>query len=142
MNKKGFTLIELVAVIAVIGIVSIIAIVGINRYLARGYQQQLKIIRNTIEDATDNYRIYNTLAQGIDLPLNSLKPDYLDASINYRRNSLCSIDNNAGRIKYVTKAERLPDLETYEKEYYCIYFSCNGDVLIDDYTDKDYCANN
>ncbi len=142
MNKKGFTLIELVAVIAIIGIVSIIAIVGINRYLDRSYEKQLKIIRNTIEDATDNYRIYNTLVENTELSLVDLKPDYIDNKINYRRNIICNIDSNAGRIKYITKEEQFTDLETYEKEYYCIYFSCNGNVLIDDYTDRDYCANN
>lgn len=51
MNKKGFTLIELIGVIVLLSIVVSIATYSINRYLIQGREKSIEILANSMEDA-------------------------------------------------------------------------------------------
>ena len=51
MNKKGFTLIELMAVIVVLAILFSFAIFSYSRYLKMSRDKMLKIAVNTVEDS-------------------------------------------------------------------------------------------
>ncbi len=55
MNKKGFTLVELLATIAIMGIMSGIAIMGVGRIIRRSRINYYKAEKNMIEIATKNY---------------------------------------------------------------------------------------
>ena len=51
MNKKGFTLIELIGVIVLLALITSIATVALNNYLKQGRERSFKILQNSIEDA-------------------------------------------------------------------------------------------
>lgn len=55
MNKKGFTLVELLATIAIMGIMSGIAIMGVGRIIRRSRINYYKAEKNMIEIAAKNY---------------------------------------------------------------------------------------
>jgi|GEM_PF-3798668 len=141
VNKKGFTLIEILAAIVIMGVISLVAILGVTKIVRDSKAKQLVIIKNTISAAVDNYRIYN--ASGTTINLSNLtssdeeKANYLDA-IEYE-NEKCLIDINAGYINIIERELYTDELGAYTKEEYCIYFVCNGRVLINDMNDIDYC---
>lgn len=80
MNKKGFTLVEVLAVIVIIGILSSIAIISLSRYREDVAKKELINLRSTINDSYDSYRE--------------------DALINYEtpENKVSFGDNNNGKI--------------------------------------------
>ena len=55
MNKKGFTLVELLATIAIMGIMSGIAIMGVGRIINKSRINYYKAEKNMIEIAAKNY---------------------------------------------------------------------------------------
>lgn len=55
MNKKGFTLVELLATIAIMGIMSGIAIMGVGRIIKKSRINYYKAEKNMIEIAAKNY---------------------------------------------------------------------------------------
>lgn len=55
MNKKGFTLVELLATIAIMGIMSGVAIIGVGRIIRRSRINYYKAEKNMIEIAAKNY---------------------------------------------------------------------------------------
>ena len=52
MNKKGFTLIELIGVIVLLSLLTSIATVAVNNYLKQGRERTFKILTNSVKDAT------------------------------------------------------------------------------------------
>jgi len=132
MKKNGFTLVEVVMTMVLIGIAGLVSILAINRYMQQSYNEQIKIIRKTIESATDNYRISNNMRPSYKMPLSELKGNevYLD-NINYRKGVVCAIDSSAGTVELVGRTGH--ELST-KNESYCIKFYCNGELIIDDYS--------
>ena len=55
MNKKGFTLIELISVIALLGIVAIVMVPKVSTAFKVSYADQLEDVRKTVKDATEIY---------------------------------------------------------------------------------------
>lgn len=55
MNKKGFTLVELLAIIAILGIIAAIAAPNINKQIAKGEEENKKILNQKIENASKLY---------------------------------------------------------------------------------------
>ena len=56
MNKKGFTIIELLAVIVILGILSSIAMIGISKYRETVKKKELISLHSTIDSWYDSYR--------------------------------------------------------------------------------------
>ncbi len=56
-NKKGFTIVELMAVITIIGILSAVAIGGVTQYLNKAKRQDFEILEKNMKTALDNYFI-------------------------------------------------------------------------------------
>ena len=57
MNKKGFTLIEILSVIVIMGILMGIAIAGTSRYLDKTRNQAYEALEETLHSAAENYII-------------------------------------------------------------------------------------
>jgi len=51
MNKKAFTLIEIIAVIVILGILLIVATVSVSSYLKSGREKSFKVLVENFEDA-------------------------------------------------------------------------------------------
>ena len=142
MKKNGFTLVEVVMVIVLIGIAGLVSILAINNYMQRSYDEQIKIIRNTIASAATNYRVSHNMPMDTKINISELNSSetYLDP-INYRKGVVCPIDSTAGTIEL--RGQTGYELDR-KNESYCIKFFCNGEVIINDYADPfdpNYCEN-
>lgn len=51
MNKKGFTLIELIAVVALLAIVMVIGVYAITSYMTRSREKSFVVLTNSFEDS-------------------------------------------------------------------------------------------
>lgn len=56
MNRKGFTIIEVLAVIVILGILSTVAVMEVSRYRRVVNEKEQDNLRSTIEECYDNYR--------------------------------------------------------------------------------------
>lgn len=56
MNRKGFTIIEVLAVIVILGILSTVAVMEVSRYRRVVNEKEIENLRSTIEECYDNYR--------------------------------------------------------------------------------------
>lgn len=107
MNKKGFTLVELLAVIIILSIIVIIAIpsiMGISKSIKENmYNKKIAIIEEAaILYGQDNRRDinlseqkYNTSYNCINIKVNKLLPVYLDSDDTYsacKNNSKCVVN--------------------------------------------------
>lgn len=61
-NKKGFTLVEVLAVIVLLGILVSVATVGVSKYRKDVDEKEKYSIRQTIKAAFTNYRIINDVS--------------------------------------------------------------------------------
>lgn len=59
-NRKGFTIIELLATIAIIGVLSTLAIVSMNSVTKHAKNATYQEFEETLKDSTANYLLYNT----------------------------------------------------------------------------------
>ena len=62
MNKKGFSLIELLAVIVVLAVIALIAVPNVVNLISSGKEDTYEIQINNIKDAMKNYVTKNTLS--------------------------------------------------------------------------------
>ena len=56
-NKKGFTMVELLAVITIMGILSSVVTAGVIQYLNKAKKQDFAILEKNMKTALDNYFI-------------------------------------------------------------------------------------
>lgn len=59
MNKKGFTLVELLAVIVVLGIITGITVISVNSFYGKTKEKTEDVFISTITDALDMYLTYD-----------------------------------------------------------------------------------
>lgn len=59
-NKKGFTIIELLATIAIMGVLSTLAVVSMNSVTKHAKNATYQEFEETLKDSTANYLLYNT----------------------------------------------------------------------------------
>ena len=60
MNKKGFTLVELLAVVTILGIILVAAVPAVNRWIGRGKTESLESQKKTLVMATESYAQSNS----------------------------------------------------------------------------------
>ena len=149
-NKKGFTIIELLAVVVVLALLS--TVVGMS--ISRNRIDARNILRATLIDEFNNYRIANSdkyLNNTIGYSYtNDNNKVYLAKKISFNKNTCNNIENSY--ITYFKKKDRLSSidkisddsvteemktklkekLESSNEEVYCVYFYCEGELVIDD----------
>ena len=59
-NKKGFTIIELLATITILGVLSTLAVVSMNSVTKHAKNATYQEFEETLKDSTANYLLYNT----------------------------------------------------------------------------------
>lgn len=127
-NRKGFTLVELLAVIVIISILVGLVVSSVSRYKNKAEEKEKKILRQNIISIFNNYRIEmleegKVIKQGDKYFISNMDSD---AIINYN-GKRC--DFGTSHISYTKKSS------SNEEEVYCILFTCNGVKIIDDESD-------
>ena len=153
-NKKGFTIIELLAVVVVLALLSTVVGMSISRNRIDARNKERNILRATLIDEFNNYRIANSdkyLNNTIGYSYtNDNNKVYLAKKISFNKNACNNIGNSY--ITYFKKKDRLSSidkinddsvteemktklkekLEFSNEEVYCVYFYCEGELVIDD----------
>ena len=62
-NKKGFTLVEVLAVIVLLGILASVAVVGVSKYRKDVDDREIVALRQSIKSAFNTYRIKNDVSE-------------------------------------------------------------------------------
>lgn len=62
MNKKGFTLAELLGVIVILAIISTLVVISVNRVVESGKKGVYQNLEKTLKGGTENYFIDNTVS--------------------------------------------------------------------------------
>lgn len=127
-NKKGFTIIELMAVILIIGMLSSIAIISISKNRTRVNEKEKVTLRASIIDAFNNYRISEGVNKNDVKKIGDLK---FNDKITYNNNE-CDL-TDADTIKYVVKGDYL---DKFIKEEDLIKFGvCMTKTTINEYNE-------
>ena len=128
-NRKGFTLVELLAVIVIISILVGLVVSSVSRYKNKAEEKEKKILRQNIISIFNNYRIEmleegKVIKQKVTYKISDMDSD---AIINYNGKK-CTFGNSY--IFYTKK-------KSSNEEVYCILFTCNGEIIIDDIGDTE-----
>ena len=130
MNKKGFTLVEIIVVVALLGILFTIAIPGIYKLESNAKDKALKRKKEAIEIAAENFAQKNSF-----YIIDVVKDSYCDLGSN---------DNN-NTITCKMSIKNLVDLHAYKDTKYndcvgestsdrcCLVANPKGGCLEDDY---------
>ena len=137
-NKKGFTIIELLAVVVVLALLSTFVGMSISRYRIDAKNKERNILRATLIDEFNNYRVANSdkyLNNTIGYSYtNENNKVYLAKKISFnKKDRLSSIDKiSDDSITEEMKTKLKEKLESSNEEVYCVYFYCEGELVIDD----------
>ncbi len=155
-NKKGFTIIELLVVITILGLIATIVAVSMGKYRQDVKNKEKNILRQTLIDEFNNYRIdnidkylsnsiyfsydkdSNKIELGKIISFNKVSCNNISSSsitYYYKKDRLSSIDNISETAEIKDKLKN--DLKYSKEEVYCIKFYCNGEIVIDDRNELD-----
>ena len=131
-NRKGFTLVELLAVIVIISILVGLVVSSVSRYKNKAEEKEKKILRQNIISIFNNYRIEmleegKVIKQKVTYKISNMDSD---AIINYNGKKCNFNPSDTSDIFYIKK-------EPSNEEVYCILFTCNGEIIIDDIGDTE-----
>ena len=105
MNKKGFTLIELIMVIIIIGIIGMMTIPGIMKSLTESRKNSGENVEKILKSNLEMYNIDNEA----DLWCN--RDDY-DSNEEYEE--LCGEEENSNNVNFTDLKQRNPDIDLGE----------------------------
>lgn len=128
MNKKGFTLIEVMAVIIIISILLSLAGISYLKIRNEADDKEKISLRQSVISSFDMYRINNGVSVNENIYLKNLNANFTYAG------KMCNV-GNLSTIKVVKKTGS-------KQETYCLKLYCNDNLVIDDYNDtkqKVYC---
>ena len=92
LNKKGFTLIEILATVAIMGILSGVAIMGVTRYIEKTQREAYEMMQKTVYDAAASYFQKNPSSNSVDTQT-LLSEGYLETLQDpSNKNETCSGD--------------------------------------------------
>ncbi len=130
-NKKGFTIIELMAVILIIGMLSSIAIISISKNRTRVNEKEKVTLRASIIDTFNNYRISEGVNKNDVKKIKDLK---FNDKITYNNNECDLTDDDT--IKYVVKGDYLEYFKNDKDDKRRIeYGVCMTETTINEYNE-------
>ncbi len=128
MNKKGFTMFELLAVIIIVGILSVLVVVGTSRYISQAGNQKSKADRDNIAMAA---RLY--LQANRELLPRAMGESTIVHVSDLRRTNYLKEDVKDKDGKDCTKLSFVRVYKLDEKDYsYHTYLYCEGDDIPDE----------
>lgn len=125
MNKKGFTMVELLAVIVILGVLGTIGVVATNKYLVQSREKSYKIMSQTLYEATMNCMIQGKCAT----PTKTMAVTYTSGKlvelgyIDSMKNPRSSGKDCDGKVTVLTSSENNID---YKKYTYTVSLKCEG----------------
>ena len=116
-NKKGFTLVELLAVIAILGIIMTISVIAVTGTIDRSSERAHETLNSEIYEAAKRCVVENIEDFSICKSLNSLISNgYLQNVDTSKISAEISIDTTNGNYKYtITSTYKEPNEEKNEK---------------------------
>ena len=131
MNRKGFTLVELLATLVVLGIIVGISIIGVNASFKNVKIKTEDIFVGTLEDALDIY---------LDSDARKLR---------FSNTSVCTLYKTHGSVNVYTSTNSLTFNNIINSSYSPLQSSdlvnpanedvtCDSDVVVNIYRDEDY----
>ena len=102
-NKKGFTLVEVLAVIVILGLMASIATISVSRYRKQADEKEITSLRQSIIAAFNNYRLNNSVSKKETIGLSKLK---FDNGLKYSGKT-CDISdpNNDSKVGYIVNGD-------------------------------------
>ena len=125
MNRKGFTLVEMLAVVSILSILSGIAILGVTRYLKSSKDQAYDSIIKSAYSASTNYILDNNVeiktGESIDVDFDELIGNYMDSPIDPNaKNTQCK-----GKVTVTKKSSSSSDsVDSIDDYKYVVKLNC------------------
>lgn len=96
MNKKGFSLVELLAVITILGILSTAAVMAVTKYLAKSKMADYEAIETSLYDAAKSYLLNSVTIENQTITARALiNHGYLETlSDPVKKGSSCDLDKS------------------------------------------------
>ena len=88
MNKKGFTIVELLVTVALLAIISTISVISITSFINKNKENNYEILKKTILEASKEYGNVSTYVSTYD-SIASINGDYIEKYLN--RDEIISI---------------------------------------------------
>ena len=133
MNKKGYTIIELLAVIAIIGLLFTIAIISYSGLINKANETVYKNYINSMHEAAITYFTDNVLISNETIYLNDLIAQNKIEEINNPKNNSdkCTSTNRANDSYIVATRNDENGVISIEYSVYlkCIDYSGHGDFV-------------
>lgn len=125
MNKRGFTMIELLATIVILGILSTIGVVSITKYITQSRQKAYKMLSETVYESTVNCVIQDKCSA----PTTNISTDYLISKGLLRKlNNPIKNKKDCQGIVNIYEYKKPGEVEEseYKDFYYEVYLDCEG----------------
>lgn len=105
MNKKGFTLTEMIATMVILGIILLIAVPSYNNYIDKAKERKCEADKEAIFDAANTYIIQEGYNEYINVSALNLPSEYSHYPVDLRVWVKVTKDATTGISKYTFEFE-------------------------------------
>lgn len=130
MNRRGFTLVELLATLVILGIVTSIVLIGINGGFNNAKDKTEDVFIKTVKDAMDIYL------------------DSDAKKLNFSKTAVCTLNKTHGKSKVYKSSDNITLSDVINSEFHPISeddlvnpvnsSKCNKNTVVNIYRDDDY----
>lgn len=130
MNRRGFTLVELLATLVILGIVTSIVLIGINGGFNNAKDKTEDVFIKTVKDAMDIYL------------------DSDAKKLNFSKTEVCTLNKTHGKSKVYKSSDNITLSDVINSEFHPISeddlvnpvnsSKCNKNTVVNIYRDDDY----
>ena len=130
MNRRGFTLVELLATLVILGIVTSIVLIGINGGFNNAKDKTEDVFVKTVKDAMDIYL------------------DSDAKKLNFSKTAVCTLNKTHGKSKVYKSSDNITLSDVINSEFHPISeddlvnpvnsSKCDKNTIVNIYRDEDY----